>query len=324
MAWSRICAAVLAGSLLAAPSVARERDLPEFGWDWGTGRRYFLESSVGGVVMMFSADKNRDVVIRQFTTQMVVNCHDPERTGRRSYEVRCDIEDFAIQAMPRPSEAGLLQIVLEEVEAKLEDGAWLQVRMRDDGQLINFQLEDYQARFRDQNRMAENVRLILMRSFAGLDLRLPTRALDREQGVWGQTESTITMYPSALGTAGSVEMANLATKRSDDWVVIETAARATISPQAGKDTYATRVEARAVFDMAQGYMVERIWVAEGWATAGSASAEAGVRPYAQAGRLFVIEPTSASPVLMDTIELAPKPTQFSDKEATGGLAPAGN
>lgn len=314
----RVCAL---GLSLAASASAAETNLPEMGWDWSEGRRYFMESSVGEVVMLFSADQNRDVVVVQFTSQVLVHCHDPERVSRKAYELRCDVERFSIQGRPRPSEAGLLLMVLEEVEAKLENGAWLQVRFRDDGQIVNFQLEGYEARFRDQNRMAENVRLILARSFAGLDLRLPLKPRERQDGIWPQTESSLAQYPSALGTAGSLEMVHVATQRANDWVVFETAARAAISPSAGNDIYDTTIESRTVFDMAGGFMVERIWMAEGWATAGSASAVGTTRPYLQAGRLFVVQSDGDVPEIMETAELTPRPIRSPNGGVDGGLDP---
>ncbi|MCO4743559.1 MAG: hypothetical protein KC912_02140 [Proteobacteria bacterium] len=313
-------AGALALCVAMAPAEAAVTDLPAFGWDWEAGHVYFLEASVAGVPIALSKDQNRDVVVQGFTIQLALKCGSPERESKRQYEVRCDVQDFALQAKPRPSDAGRTQDVLEEMDDKIS-GAWLQMRFHDNGSLVNFQLEGLKTHNRKENRMAENMRLILHRAVAGLDLRLPTRPIDREFGVWGQYESVITMYPSGTGTAGAAEMVHLVKQRVGDSIAIETAGRAAISPSGGNDTFDTRIESRTVFNIDDGYMVERIWVAEGWATAGSASAEAGQRPYAQAGRLFVIRDNEEMPVFMNTEELGPSPTKLSDPEATGGVLP---
>ena len=307
--------------LAGSPAQAAVTDLDYFAWQWEPGVRYFIEVSVGGVPMWWTQDLNRRVVILGFTLQVVTRCHSPERETRRSYEVRCDIEDVAIQASPRQSDAGLTQDVIEEMVDKLKDDTWMQVRLRDDGSLVNFQLGGLTTRTRTQGRMAETMRLVLMRGLAGLDMKLPTRPADLEYGIWPQYQSAIAMYPSAVGTAGGTEMAHLAKQRSESWLVIESAGKATISPQGGRDVFDTRIESRTVFDMERGRMVERLWVAEGWATAGSASSEGGSRPYLQAGRLFVIEEIADVPQLMHSEERGPGRTRLSDREAQGGLGP---
>jgi hypothetical protein len=208
---------------------------------------------------------------------------------RDIYEVSCTLEDVALMAAAHPGDAGLLLPVLQEIDGVLT-GAVLQLQVGADGRLRDVDLEGVRRNNRRLSERTENLRLMLSRMVAGLDLRLP-RPRTTEGDLWIQRRDAVLDSPSARGTAGGVDVVHRATVRGDGTLGIETAGRAVLMPMDIEgNLYDTRYEAKAIFTPGLGLTYRR-WTTVGTPTASSRIA-LGARgiDYLQKGEMYHLEP----------------------------------
>ncbi len=274
----------LLGSLMSAPALAADAAGPV--WDWSSEHRYFLETEVRlPLLMWFFREFNEQARVTAFRVRMVTTCR-PEEVGKRRSEVLCTIEDVGLSASGLPQEQGLLQPILEELDERLS-GAEVQLLVRSDGRLANIDLEGLDRRYQRVGRMNENLRLIVTRAFAGLDLPLPEVHHD---GVlhpqWVQTDSWLLRAPVATGNFGTAQVIH-STQDVDSRVMeIVTVGRGILVPGGGRNQYDVVLEGEATFDTRGGRMLDRSWSMMGVPTPSSAISEgtAGY-PYLQIGRV---------------------------------------
>ncbi len=274
--------AISIGLLSAAPADAAE---PELTWDWSQDQRYYLETEVRlPLLMWFFKRYNEQARVAAFQVRMVADC-EPVYEGKRRAEVWCTLEDVGLKASGLPQEQGLLQPILEELDERLT-GTAVQLIVRDDGRLANIDLEGLDRRQQRVGRMNENLRLIVSRAFAGLDLPLPPvhdGALDRQ---WVQTDSWILRAPVATGNLGTADVVHEIVRDGSRAIVIDTVGRGMIVPSGGTNRYDVVLDGRTTFDRVEGRMLDRSWNMVGAPTPSSAIAEgtAGY-PYLQVGRI---------------------------------------
>jgi hypothetical protein len=237
-------------------------------WDWEQPHRWYMAVDVHlPVKMWFNAEFNTDVRVVAFQVRSVVDCAPGVPEIRDIYEVACTLEDVALVAAAHPGDAGLLLPVLQELDGVLT-GAELQLQVGADGRLRNVDLEGVRRSNRRLSERTENLRLMLARMVAGLDLRLP-RPRTTEGDMWIQRRDTVLDTPSARGTAGGIEVVHRATMRGDGTLGIETAGRALLMPaDIEGNLYDTRYEAKAIFAPGIGLNYRR-WTTVGTPTASS-------------------------------------------------------
>lgn len=274
-------------ALVAGPSVAQaSTEKSELAWDWDRPHRYYVEAEVLlPRAIWFMSEFNKEQRTIGFQVRTVLACDAGVKERKRVREVMCTLEDVGLQAAGMPKKEGLLQPILEELDQRLT-GAAVQIQVRTDGRLVNVDMEGLDRRNRRVGSMNENLRIVMSRTIAGLDLELPRQAPPVGE-VWPQYQNWTMQAPSAVGTSGSSELLHkIREVRPDGTLLIESGGRGMIVPGGGLDLFETRFAAFAVFDPSTGALVERTWSAVGEPTASSASAE-GIRglKYVQRGRL---------------------------------------
>lgn len=254
-------------------------------WDWSQPHRYFIQTQVQLPEMIWLAARmNKQARIDLFDLRLVTQCAPGEPLNRNKWEVNCRIEDIALSAEALPQEEGLVQPIVEELDERMT-GAVVQLQIRGDGRMVNIDLEEVERVNRRFGRINENMRLILTRGFAGLDLPLPS---GHEQG-WYQHSSWIMRAPSSEGSAGSSEIVHRLIGESDNVVTIGTSGRAMIVPGEGHNKYDTRMGGEATFDRWTGRMLERSWTMAGGPTASSMIAQGTEGyPYLQQGHVVAL------------------------------------
>lgn len=279
-------------AMLSAAQAAPASDAG-LAWDWSVEHRFFLESEVRlPYLMWFAKQFNEQARVSAFRVRVVADCV-PGDPGRRVREVLCDIEDVSLTASGVAQEEGLLQPILEELDERLS-GATVQLQVRDDGRLVNIDMEDLDRRNRRVGRMNENLRLVVSRAFAGLDLPLPPNADDPQ---WVQHDAWLMKAPAAQGSIGSARIVH---NRGDDdgrLLQIVTGGRAIIVPALTGNQYAARMTSEAWFDRHTGALTDRSWTVIAAPTPSSAIAEgtAGY-PYLQVGHVVALAPDQSYPV----------------------------
>jgi len=279
--------------ILATAFAAQPPDADELAWDLTQPQRYYLETEVRLPYLMWWAKRfNEQARVNAFQLRLLADC-EPGAEGRRRVEVLCTIDDIGIKASGVQQEQGLLQPILEEIDDRLT-GAVVQLEVRDDGRLMNIDLEKLDRRNRRVGRMNENLRLVVTRAFAGLDLPMPRRPDDPQ---WVQHDSWILRAPAAQGSVGSAELIHQWGDEHGQRHQIISGGRAIIVPALSMNQYDARMTSEAWFDAELGLLTDRTWTMVGRPTPSSALAEgtAGY-PYLQVGRLMALPGDQTHPV----------------------------
>jgi len=288
-----VVASILLGSMLSGVSAAHPHHEPvtvsETGimsWDYTQPVRLGMHTDVVlPELMWFASGYNKEARVREFSLWLVADCA-AGRATRRRVEVSCELDDVGIQAMSLPQEVGLLEPILGEIDARLT-GVTVQLQMRADGSLKNVDIDGLDRRNRRFGRINENLRLVLTRAFAGLDLPLPERNADTG---WVQSRSWLLSAPAAVGTAGIAQLAHKVVAREGSRVFVASAGRGLVVPREGANKYDMRLESQATLDTESGTLVERTWRMAGGPTPSSSIAQGFEGyPYLQRGRIVALD-----------------------------------
>ena len=291
----------LFGLIFSPAAHAVDTDLA---WDWEQKHRWHMAVEVHlPVKMWFNAEFNTEVRAVAYQVRSVLDCAPGTPELRHVYEVYCTIEDIALIAAAHPGDAGLMLPVLQELDEVLT-GAGLQLQVGDNGRLRNVDLEGVRRPNRRLSERTENLRLVLARMVAGLDLHLP-RPRKTEGDFWVQYRDVVLDSPSGTGTAGGVEVVHRASTREDGLIGIVTSGRALVMPvDIQGNMYDTRYEAEGLFRPGQG-LVYRAWTTVGTPTASSPIALGGRGiDYLQKGEITALAP-GEKPSVGETREVNP-------------------
>lgn len=255
-------------------------------WDWSRPHRFYLESQVRlPLFMWFATPFNRQARAAAFEIRMVTACGPGEALARDAWEVLCDLEEVGLLASGFSQEEGLLEPIVEELDEILSD-ATVQLVIREDGRLVNVDLEDVSRRNNRVGAINENLRLVVSRAFAGLDLLLPET---RDAGPWPQYGAWLMRAPSSNGSAGMSELVHDVVVSDAGGLTIASGGRGLIVPGSGGNQYEARMAGVAVFDPRAGRLLDRTWTVVGAPTA-SSSIALGTAGYAyvQMGRIVTL------------------------------------
>src|SRR5690606_12995803 len=106
------------------------------------------------------ADRNKEVRVSSYQVRLVVTCP-PDgvaKAKRRSWDLRCTLDDVALKAAALAGDRGRLTPILEEMDAKLT-GAGLVMTMRDDGRITRFDLTGIEVSNRRTRQMEQTLRI---------------------------------------------------------------------------------------------------------------------------------------------------------------------
>ncbi|MEQ1568756.1 MAG: hypothetical protein ABMA64_24165 [Myxococcota bacterium] len=280
-------------SLVGTPTAHAATEL--YAWDWTRTHRFAIETQVQlPLYMWLGTAFNHQARITAFDLRLVTTCADADIEGRHQVEVTCTIDDVALSAAVYPADAGRLQRVLDEIDTQLT-GAGVQLVMQDDGRLANIDLEGLDRRNPRAGRINENLRLIVTRGFAGLDLALPSG----DEAAWTHYQSWLMRAPSVTGTSTGAEVIHREVDRVGGFATIVSGGQGVLLPGEGVNKYDTRMTSETVFDLRAGRISDRTWTVIGGPTPSSFVAQGteGLA-YVQSGRIVALttdEPWSVGP-----------------------------
>ncbi len=215
-----VAVAVALGSA-SAPAAPME-------WRWApdTTHRWYLESEVVlPGFMWLNASANRDGRVSAFQVRAVLQCRVADELGRRGWDLDCVLHDVSLSAVPLPGDEGTLAPILAEHDALLT-GASVELGMRRDGRLSRVDLAPPRADSRRQNRTHENLRLVVARALAGLDMQLPRDGSG--DAPWLQMQSPLAQVPTSTGSRGAVDIVHERVEERGPWTVVRSAGAGTI------------------------------------------------------------------------------------------------
>lgn len=269
-------------------------------WDWTQPHRYYLESQVRlPLFMWFKTPFNQQARVTAFEVRVVTSCQPGVPAGRGSLQVWCSLDDVSLAASAMEADEGLLEPIVGELDDLLT-GAAVQLVVRPDGRLVGLDLEEVDRRNQRVGLLTENLRLVLSRAFAGLDLELPAA----DDAAWPQYGAWLMRVPSARGSTGLTEVVHRVTASDGGLLTIASGGRGTIVHEepaslgvferdvAGygvENRYDTRMTGTAAFDARTGRLLDREWLVVGVPTASSwISIGAAGYPYIQHGRVVAL------------------------------------
>ncbi|MEQ1501757.1 MAG: hypothetical protein ABMB14_05980 [Myxococcota bacterium] len=270
-----------------SPAVPGSPGSEVFGWDWSRTHRFYLESQVQlPLVMWLATPFNHQARTTGFDLRIVTTCADAQVETRRTVQVDCRLDDVALSAAGLVQEEGLLQPILTELDEALT-GSVVQLQMHADGRIANIDLEGGLDRRNNRvGQINENLRLVVSRAFAGLDLGLPESSDD---AAWVQYQSWLMRTPSADGSSGGSQIVHRVTARDGAFATIDSGGRGIIVPGEGENKYDTRFTSHTAFDLRTGRISDRTWTIIGGPTSSSSIAfGAAGYPYIQQGRVVAL------------------------------------
>lgn len=271
---------LLLGCLLW-PAWARATEGLRWQWEPDQERRYLIRSNVRFAELFPAwARLNKNLRLAELQTTVVVRCS-PSYLAKKRFGLTCGFDDLQFRGAPPTADAqsGLVGI-LDEWEASLSE-VTVELDMTWDGYLKGVQLDGYDSRMNRFRQIEEHLRLILARSFAGLEVGLPKKGDDKGQ-TWMQKESAVLQLPSNVGSFGTGRIATRVTSTEGSIVTIDRLGEGSIrsgetigDPSQGeraRNTFMAEVRGSAAFDVDAGELVRHDYVAKAEATASSALA----------------------------------------------------
>lgn len=286
-------------------------------WD---GTRWLVKTEVVlPFALRFYALNNSEFDSTAFQVRTVIACDKDWKLSNKRWEVSCKIEDFAMRAAVQTrrdngkiGDEDRVEEVLSQIDDKLT-GASLQLQVREDGRVVDYDLEGIpKARDRDLT-MANTLGQVMRRVIVGFDMRL-RKWNTMGEGEWVEYSSQLMTLPTLDNTASqgnSVVIHRL--RKIDGHLTVETRGRGLLAIPFGDQpaTYDGRLASVAVYSYDDGYMTERVWAMYAKATAQNYLAEGGNSQYWHAGRIRQLDP-SEKPELGKTAR-----TAFPSNEETG-------
>ncbi len=265
-------------------------------------------------VFHVEAEHNLEGRVSDLRVQVVTTCEPEAR--RRVLDLTCDLDAISLAGAPVASAPGRVGKILEEWSEKLT-GARVEVTLGRNGRVRGLRLDgvDMESENARTTRIRGNMRVLLQRPFALLDLELPRRGDDRGRS-WTQRESLALGFVSQVGTQGRApvehevtdhEGAGIVAIRSEGAGTLGSGQMVAVGGQERPaNLYEMTLTGTARFDTERGRLLERTYRARGTPTASSVDAVGGEGyPYVQTARLQVLEGED-TPELRPTGELEPR------------------
>jgi hypothetical protein len=244
-------------------------------------------------VMWLAGERNHEARMMGWNLQMELDCGVGEAHGP-AIEVSCNIPQVELDVSPHPADVGQMQPIVAELSQRLGQ-AEVRLRFGPDGRVRHVALVGPNQRNRRMTAMQENLRLMVSRAVAGLDLLVPehNESIVKQKGGW------LLQMPAGSGTLVGGGQQHLRTQRGQGWTV-RTAGEATLEPHSSQEwpstsglavdnmanplpefawdswpetlgvvaRFETVLSAEALLD-SSGLLVERSWMAIGDPSSGS-------------------------------------------------------
>lgn len=309
-----LAALTVAATGLAAATPAHATDGLAWQWDVGQARSYHL---MGQILLpefhWLRAFANDEVRINEARIEMVVTCKGHEPAGKKAMEVRCHIDDFALQVVTIPGDKGRAQVILDEWDERLT-GSDLEIVWTYDGRIQDLGYVDSARRNRRDGDNLEYMRQLLLRAFSPLDLRMPKNGTDKGEGAWVEKAPLVMAFPSTSGSVGTVKLQHQVAAEKGGKVKLQSAGEGTMASAASttevagneeiSNFYQMALTSEAMFDTQKGELVSRQVAAQGNPTASSQLSDGyGGLPYVQAYRVSLLSEGAPPPMLPESKEV---------------------
>lgn len=265
-------------ALLLAAALAQEAP-PVTGlawrWDDAAPRRYHLRAGVdSSEVLAFKGWRNADLQITGFDLQLVVTCAPDGKPTKRTLAMRCEIDDAALSVLPMPNSVGLTVPVATDWATRVKD-ARVGAVLGTDGGLRSFDLAGIDAVIEREQQVQVVLEVMLRRAFSAFDLDLPKDGSAGSLGAWLGKADAMFGLPSAAGQLGDHELEHRVLAARPPIVLLSFKGRGTIASGAEvrdgqlATAASATLEGTAVFDVAQGDLLQVQSTFFGWPTAGA-------------------------------------------------------
>ncbi len=252
-------------------------------WSFDAARRYQLVTRLSipqSVELM--AEKNLSTIVTELQVDLVTTCTPVAPLGKKGWELKCDIDEIALQSnVVSGTDENALE-VLAEVDKTLTD-AWVELDFTKDGRVKSFDLEGVAKTDRRSGYRAEVLRLILQKTFSLLDFKLPKDGADAGTP-WKTADMMANTLFSTSGSGGTVDGASHVVETVGTVVTIGTSGEGHVNSVATDSDilWAFTYNGQSKFDTALGTMVDHQHLVEAVRTATTG----GGAPYLMVGRLL--------------------------------------
>ena len=164
--------------------------------DWQNAQRWHTQVSLQlPWAIWLGKVQNAEARAIEIELAFTMDCAEGVALRRDRWEVRCDIVQASLIAAPMPSEQGRMGPIAIELAEHLAKGKVV-LQTSTDGRVLGVALDVLPKISRRHNALSENLRLIVSRAIAGLDLQIAGEA-----STWQQTHSWRMLVPTTTGTA---------------------------------------------------------------------------------------------------------------------------
>lgn len=292
--------------LLALAPRAHATEGLEVQWAEGETRVYSLQSrTLLPTQMRLQAAVNLDARVDQMWLDVVTTCGIDELLGKKRINLVCTLDDVQVRAGVVAADINRAPKIIAEMDAALT-GATVQLQYLRDGRLRGLDLEGVDKSTPRLEEQHEVLRLLLLRTFAPLDVGMPNKGDDGGQE-WKVRETQALALPVQSGTFGSYNLVWKTAEAAGDVATLSSSAKGVVSGgptvRAGQgEAPALQVEVvlqgTAHFNTATGVLLDHIYNVEGIHIASSVMAEAGrTQPYVHTAGATFIAPGTAVPKL---------------------------
>ncbi len=257
-------------ALMSLSSPAMATNGLEWQWEVGEKRTYELAAHVlMPTVLTLESERNHQARLAEWFVEVVSTCEALEE-NKRGWRLRCDVHDLRLRGQGPVQDQDKLQAIIPEFDERMSRG-WIQVSLSRNGRISDFDLEGLEKETPRLKRGHELARVFLYRAFTALDMQLPRKGDDRNQGAWSDDRPrAMEMVPAPNGTSGGSETAHVVKKVDGPEVHVATAARGTITGDEDRIGYfAVELNGAATFDRERGILLDRGYNLVGTATASS-------------------------------------------------------
>lgn len=271
-------------AMLLQPALAEATEGIVWKWEPGQERRYLLKSQVRfAELFQARSNFNQNLRLTELETILLIRCSPTDLLTKRQVELRCAFEDVQFKGAPPAPDAnrGMVK-VLDGWEESLREAS-LMVVMGLDGRIRSMDFDGYEARQNRIRDVRERLRLLLVRTVAGLELQLPRKGDDHQKS-WKQKETLIYQLPSMVGSFGTARLRSMVVNTEGSVVTInregngsirsgETVGDAAQGQDRPRNTFVAEMRGTATFDTATGELLTHDYAAQAEPTASSILAQ---------------------------------------------------
>ena len=237
-------------------------------------------------LLRFYKSENQDARVGEFTFGLMFDC-EVGKKKKKTVELACTVHKAELQGVGFQGEQYELDMIFEEYKAMLEESAVVDLIFTHEGRLKSVDLEGLDTSNRRTSEIAEDLRQLMARAFATLDVELPKDGVAPE-GAWKQKGSPrIFDLPSAQqGTVGAKDYFHEVAGTEGSVITLQHSGQGTVAEGSSMDggtadgayaytgkahTISMFVAGTSTFDTERGLLLSTELRAQGMETASSST-----------------------------------------------------